>query len=68
MEDVFLMADDPSIPGGALDDGTAGPASSLDLDSFITGMLPGTASSELGQAYLEDVLAPNEEELEEELE
>jgi hypothetical protein len=31
-------------------------------------MLPGTESSELGQSYLDDVLAPAEEELEEELE
>lgn len=41
----------------------------LSIDSFMgPGMLPGAGSSELGAAYLEDVLAPaGDEEVEEEL-
>ncbi|WIA40917.1 hypothetical protein OEZ86_004577 [Tetradesmus obliquus] len=72
MDDVFLMADDPNIPGGGSEAqqeaAAAGPAGGLGLDSFLAGMLPGTESSELGQSYLDEVLAPAEEELEEELE
>jgi hypothetical protein len=72
MDDVLLMADDPSMPGGGADDddeGIGNPAAGLSIDSFMgSGMLPGAGSSELGAAYLEDVLAPaGDEELEEEL-
>ncbi|KAF8062765.1 PAPS4 [Scenedesmus sp. PABB004] len=73
MDDVFLMADDPSAPGGgpgggAEDgDGPGGPAAGLGLDALIAGVLPGAAASELGASYLDDVLAPDEEAVEEEL-
>jgi hypothetical protein len=73
MDDVLLMADDPSMPGGGADDaddeGSGNPAAGLSIDSFMgSGMLPGAGSSELGAAYLDDLLAPaGDEELEEEL-
>lgn len=78
MDDVLLMADDPNMPGGAgagggdeADESIGNPAAGLSIDSFMgASMLPGAGSSELGQAYLDDVLAPagaGDEELEEEL-
>jgi hypothetical protein len=70
MDDVLLIED---VPGSAAaadeDESTGNPAAGLSLDSFMgQGMLPGAGSSGLGQAYLEDVLAPaGDEEVEEEL-
>lgn len=40
MEDAFLLADDPNMPGGgggAGDEQALGPADGLGLDSFIEG-------------------------------
>jgi len=70
MDDVLLMADDPSMPGGGDDeDGMVGnPAAGLSIDSFMgPGMLPGAGGTDLGQSYLEDVLPAGDEEVEEEL-
>eukprot|EP00775_Hariotina_reticulata_P007653 gene7653-7856_t len=75
MDDVFLMADDPGALGmdgpaaeaaaaaGEADPALTGPAGGLNLDSFLAGVLPGAASSELGSTYLEEVLAPEQDEL-----
>lgn len=74
MDDVLLMADDPSMPVGGDDEDEdeglgSNPAAGLSIDAFMgAGLLPGAGSSELGAAYIEDVLAPAaDEELEEEL-
>jgi hypothetical protein len=77
MDDVLLMADDPAAAmsggnGGAGGNEDAneeegpnplGPAAGLSLDGFMgPGLLPGAAASELGQAYIDDVLAPTGDE------
>lgn len=42
MDDVFLLADDPSMPGGGMahEERALGPAEGLGLDSFIEGEGP----------------------------
>lgn len=69
MDDVLLMTNDPSGGGGDEDEDISNPAAGLSVDSFMgANMLPGAGGSELGQAYLEDILpAAGDEELEEEV-
>ena len=57
MDDVLLMDEEGTDAGDQEDDDEAGLMLPQGLDSFLVGVLPGTAGGdELGQEYLDDVL------------